>query len=221
MSDFKLIGGSDPAVAPIGSMLQGIGHPLRDVEQSQGVDADIITMLLTRASLGNTVATDGVIGPVALTGTGDEQLPPPNTPQPPTGGNYNGYVPIAAFSVITESGQTTVVDYEFVIGVNGAGDYRTPHAWLDIATSTNANVIGFVFGILKASDGLLYFSQRVTGERGAAQDLPSNISGGGFIENLEPGDRISVWAACSVSANLTIYDANLGIEMACPASLKP
>lgn len=221
---FKLIGGTDPVGASVGKMLQGIGHDLRDVEPATGELGEISALVLsaqTRASLGNTVATDGVIGPVLLTGTGDEELTPPTIPQPPTGGSYNGYVPIQAFSMISQSGAVSVDGYEFVVGANGAGDYRTPHAWLDIATSANANVIGFIFGIQKFDTGLVSFSQRVTGERGAAQNLPSNISGGGFVISLEVGDRLSVWAACSITAELTVYDANLGLEMACPASLKP
>ena len=48
----------------------------------------------------------------------------------------------------------------------------------------------------------------------------TNISGGGFIPGLEAGDKLSVWAAASLSTNLTIYDANLGLEMSVPASLK-
>lgn len=180
----------------------------------------LTTMINARASIGNTVSSTGIIGPIALTGTGDDELPPPAAAQPATGGSYNGYVELTGLNLITESGELSVDAGEIVVGTGGAGDYRTPHAWLDISTSANNNVIGFIFGIQKASDGLIYFSQRVTGERGAAQDQPSNISGGGFALSLEPGDRIGVWAAASLSCNLTIYDANLGVEMACPAALK-
>lgn len=180
-------------------------------------------MLNTRAALGNTVLTGGTLGPIALTGTGDANLPPPTDGQPTTGGNYNNYVELTGLNLIYQNaaGEVSVSGHQFVIGSNGAGDYRTPHAWLDISTSANNNVIGFIFGILKASDGLLYFSDRVTGERGSAQDQATNISGGGFAIALEPGDKLSVWAAASVSCNLTIYDANLGIEMALPDALKP
>jgi hypothetical protein len=182
--------------------------------------AEIVTMLNTRAAFGNTVAASGVLGPVSLTGTGNEQLPPPATAQPPTGGSYNGFVKVAAFQQIAAGGELSVVGGEFVVGAGGAGDYRTPHAWLDISTSANNNVLGFIFGIEKFGTGLVSFSQRVTGEKGAAQNLPTNISGGGFVEGLEPGDKISLWAACSVTADLTIYDGNIGLEMSCPASLK-
>ena len=185
-----------------------------------GSEPAITTMINTRAQLGNTVASDGTIGPISLTGTGDDNLPPAATPQPPTGGAYNGYVELTGLSAISQDGEVSVVGHEMIIGSNGAGDYRTPHAWLDISTDANNNVVGFVFGIEKASSGLVSFSQRVTGERASAQNQATNISGGGFVPSLEPGDKISVWAASSLSCNLTIYDANLGLEMAVPASLK-
>lgn len=180
--------------------------------------SSILTMLNTRAQLGNTVATDGIVGPVAITGTVDETLPPPTTPQPPTGGSYNGYVMIGGLSGISATGDISVVGADVVIGADG--DYRTPHAWLDVATTTNNTIIGFIFGIEKASTGLISFSQRVTGEQGSTQDQITNISGGGFIAGLEVGDKVSVWAAASQACSLYIHDANLGIEMACPASLK-
>ncbi len=183
-------------------------------------NADLLKMLNTRAQLGNTVAADGIIGPIALVGTGDESLPPPVTPQPPTGGNYNGYVKLAGLSQISAAGELSITAGEIIIGSGGAGDYRTPHAWIDAAISTNNNVLGFVFGIEKAATGLVSFSQRPTGERMAAQDQQTNISGGGFIASLEAGDKISVWVAASLNGNLFIYDANLGLEMAVPASLK-
>ena len=186
------------------------------VNQSPG----LITMLNTRASLGNTVATDGVIGPIVLVGTGNEALPPPSTPQPPTGGAYNGYVELTGLSAISQAGEISITGHEMIIDSGGDGDYRTPHAWLDISTDTNNNVIGFVFGIEKFGTGLVYFSQRVTGERASAQDQATNIAGGGFVPGLEAGDKISVWAAASLGTNLTVYDANLGLEMSVPASLK-
>jgi hypothetical protein len=180
----------------------------------------IVIMANTRAEIGNTVLTDGIITPIALTGTGDINLPPPTDGQPVTGGDYNDYVELTGLSAILQSGEVSISGHQLVIDSQGAGDYRTPHAWLDISTNANNNVVGFIFGILKASDGLLYFSDRVTGERGSAQDQATNISGGGFVSGLEPGDKLSVWAASSISCNLTIYDANLGLEMACPAALK-
>lgn len=189
-------------------------------DATAGATPAVTTMLRTRAALGNTVSATGAITPIALVGTGDENLPPPTDGQPTTGGNYNNYVELTGLNFIYQSGEVSVVGHQFVIGANGAGDYRTPHAWLDVSTSANNNVIGFIFGILKASDGLLYFSDRVTGERGSAQDQATNIAGGGFVSGLEPGDKLSVWAAASVTSNLSIYDANLGIEMSIPAVLK-
>lgn len=188
----------------------------------------VIAMANTRAAIGNTVSSTGIITPIALVGTGDENLPPPTDGQPTTGGNYNNYVELTDLSFIYESGELSVSGHQIVVGSGGAGDYRTPHAWLNVSTDANGNVIGFIFGILRASDGLLYFSDRVTGERSSAQNQATNISGGGFIATpeasgltgLEDGDRVSVWAASSVSCDLSIYDANLGLEMALPEALK-
>ena len=210
-------GGGGGAVLSVTGDLVDNSDPINPVVNQ---DPNLSLLLNSRASFGNTVATSGVLGPVSLVGTGDEELPPPTVPQPPTGGSYNGYVKVNGFQQITASGEVSVVGSDFIIGANGAGDYRTPHAWLDISTTANNNVLGFVFGIEKFGTGLVSFSQRVTGERGSAQNLPTNISGGGFVEGLEPGDKLSMWAACSVTSDLTIYDGNIGLEMACPLSIK-
>ena len=180
----------------------------------------LTTTMSTRASIGNTVATSGVISPIALSGTGDVSLPPQTIPQPRVGGDYAGYVELTGLSLIgVSTGEVSVVGNEFLIGANGGGNYRTPHAWLDISGDTTNTVVGFIFGIHKASDGLLYFSQRVTGEKVNSQNSSTNVGGGGFIPNLEAGDKISVWAASSSSTNLSVYDANLGLEMAIHSSI--
>jgi len=180
----------------------------------------ITTMVNTRASVGNSVLDNGVLGPISITGAGDDALPPPSTPQPATGGSYNNYVQITGFTPILQGGEISTDGSETTILSGGAGDYRSSHAWLDISTSANNNVIGFIFAVQKASDGLVHFGRRVTGERGSAQDQPTNISGGGFLPDLEVGDKVTLWAACSLSADLTIYDGDIGLEMACPAILK-
>lgn len=190
--------------------------PLRPIVN---VDPNILIMLRTRAALGNTVSASGALGPIALLGTGDEALPPPS-PQPVVGGNYNGYIEITGLSMISQSGEISIAGSELIIGVDGGGDYRTPHAWLDISADANNNVVGFIFGIEKAGTGTIFFSPRVTGERVSAQNQSTNISGGGFISSLANGDRISVWGASSINCNLTIYDANLGLEMSIPSALK-
>jgi len=182
--------------------------------------AALATMLNTRASIGNVVANTGILGPISLIGTGDETSPTPVAPQPPVGGNYNGYVKIEGIVEIDASGELSVSNNEIVVGSSGAGDYRIPHAWLGMSSSTNNNVIAFSFGIEKQSTGLIHFTNLVTTERGSAQSQPTNISTGGFIIGLEPGDKLSVWVAAALSCNLSVYDSNLGMEMAIPASLK-
>lgn len=89
-----------------------------------------------------------------------------------------------------------------------------------MSSDVTATTVGFVFGIVKASDGLVHFSQRVTGSRMAAQNDRTNTSGGGFVDNLEDGDTLSMWVAADKSATITIYDMNIGLEMAIAESLK-
>ena len=173
----------------------------------------------TRAAFGNTVSDTGVIQ-ISLTGTGDSLLPPPATAQPETGGSYNGYEKVAGLVQIAASGELSVSGGSLVIGADGDGSYRTPHAWVDMSSSTTATTVGFVFGIVKASDGLVHFSQRVTGSRMAAQDDRTNTSGGGFVDGIESGDTLSMWVAADKTATITIYDMNIGLEMSIEESLK-
>jgi hypothetical protein len=173
----------------------------------------------TRAAFGNTVSDTGVLQ-ISLTGTADSLLPPPATAQPETGGSYNGYEKVVGLVEIAASGELTVSGGSFVIGTNGGGDYRTPHAWVDMSADQTATTVGFVFGIVKASDGLVHFSQRVTGSRMSAQDDRTNTSGGGFVTSLEDGDTLSMWVASDKTATVTIYDMNIGLEMSIAESLK-
>jgi len=178
----------------------------------------IVITMQTRASFGNTVAATGILQ-TTLTGTGDVLLPPPATPQPETGGSYNGYLRVDGLVEISAMGELTVSNAALVIGANGDGDYRAPHAWVGMSASTTATTVGFIFGIVKASDGLIHFSQRVTGGRMAAQDSLTNVSGGGFVFGLEAGDTLSMWVAADKNATITIYDMNIGLEMAIHESL--
>jgi hypothetical protein len=213
----EVAGGGGGAVLTVTGGLVDNTDPINPIVN---YPAALSRMLNTRAQLGNTVVDTGTITPIALTGTGNENLTPPVGGQDPITGDFNDYYKITELSEISSSGELTISGGEIVVGTNGAGDYRTPHAWLDVATDKNNIVIGFIFGIQKASDGLIYFSQRATGERSSAQDQSTNIAGGGFVTSLEAGDKLSVWAAASLSCNMTIFDANLGIEMAVPSEFK-
>lgn len=184
------------------------------------VASAIITTLQTRAAFGNTVTGGGSVISVSLTGTGDSLLPPPATPQPETGGNYNGYKKVIGLVQIAASGELSVSDGALVIGTNGNGSYRTPHAWVDMSANQTATTVGFIFGIVKASDGLVHYSQRVTGSRMSAQDDRTNVSGGGFIDVLEAGDTLSMWVAADNTATIKIYDMNIGLEMSIAEILK-
>ena len=185
-----------------------------------GVDSAVLTTLQTRAAMGNTVTGGGAVISINLTGTGDSLLPPPATAQPETGGSYNGYEKVAGLVEIAASGEISISGGSFVIGTNGAGSYRTPHAWVDMSANQTATTVGFIFGIVKASDGLVHYSQRVTGSRMAAQDDRTNTSGGGFVDGLEDGDTLSMWVAADKTATITIYDMNIGLEMSIAESLK-
>ena len=186
-----------------------LGYELRMLSRSFG----------NRAEIGNTVAVDGLTTPLSLVAVGDIDLPAPVGGKTPTGDNYNGYQKLMLNPISTTSG-LTIVDHEIVVGNYATGDYITPHAWLNISANTNNTVVGFVFGITKASDGLIYFSQRITGERTASKNLLTTLSGGGLVDNLEEGDKLSVWVASSKVTDLTVHDANLGIQMTMPSELK-
>lgn len=179
----------------------------------------LLNTMITRAEMGNTVSDTGIIQ-ISLTGTADSLLPPPTTAQPVTGGNYNDYTKITGLSQIAEGGSLAVASSAFVVGTGGDGDYRTPHAWVDMSSDTTATTVGFIFGIVKASDGLIHFSDRVAGARMSAQNDRTNTSGGGFAPTLEEGDELSVWVAADKTITLTIYDANVGLEMSIADALK-
>ena len=176
--------------------------------------SDMLKILNTKAAMGNTVKTDGAIT-MTIVGAGMSTLTPPDSPQPLTGGSYNGYVPITGFNLIDEKGGLTVVNSEFIIGENG--DYGSSQAWMDASSSSNNNNIGLIFSIERGTN--LIFSQRPTGTRAFNGSDRTNISGGGFLDGLLAGDKVGVWVALESSADLVIYDANLGIRLEAPANL--
>ena len=178
--------------------------------------SDMLKLLNTRAAMGNTVKVDGVITK-SMTGTGSATLTPPDSPQPLTGGNYAGYVPITELTLIAEGGELTVTNGEFIVGADGAGDYGSAQAWIDASSSLNNNNIGLIFSIERGTN--LVFSQRPTGTRAFNGSDRTNISGGGFLDGLLAGDKIGLWVAMESNATLEIYDANLGIAMVCPSNL--
>ena len=188
--------------------------PMQDEVVSR---SDLIKLFNTRAAMGISVKTDGTLT-ISLTGTGNgEALTPPDSPQPLTGGDYKGYVKIVDFNTITEGGELTVANSEIIVGADGAGDYRSSHAWVDAASMRERNNIGFIFSIERGNE--LLFSQRPTGTRAFNGADRTNISGGGFLDGLLAGDKISVWVAVALDADIVIYDTNLGIEMSTPANL--
>lgn len=184
--------------------------------------SDLIDITRNRVAIGNTVADGsgnpnptGVITLALPSNGGDELLTPPASPQPITGGDYNGYTKLI-LEPIEQGGALTFEAGGFRVGAGGAGKYRSSHAWLDIGSTANANNIGFIFGVQRGSQ--LFFSSRVTGDRASVQNDRTNISGGGYVD-LQENDLVHVWAASENATTLTIYDANLGIEMTLPEIL--
>lgn len=170
----------------------------------------IIEVMKTTAAYGNTVKLFGPLAPISLVGTGDATLPPPDSPQPLTGGVYNGYKKVVGLNTIKEGGYITVASSEFIIGVGGSGKYSAPIAWIDVSSSLKDTIIGFVFAWER--EGLLYFSQRPVGHRTKESNSTTNIGGGGFISLLE-GDKVSLWVAADTSSTSTINDMNIGLVM--------
>jgi hypothetical protein len=110
---------------------------------------------------------------------------------------------------IAASETLTVSNSEIVIGQDG--NYFSSHAWIDVSSSINTNTLGLVFCIERGSQ--LIFSARPVGTRGFNGNNRTNLSGGGFLDNLEDGDKISVWIGSEGTADISIYDCNVGINL--------
>ena len=176
--------------------------------------SDLLDVFNTHCQIGNTSKVDGAIT-ISVTGTGTDDLYPPDNPQPTTGGDYEGYVKITDLSLISEKGGLSVASSEVTVGI--AGDYYTSHAYLDASSALNTNNIGFTLAIERS--GNLNFQQRAIGSRGFNGDNRTNISGGGFLPSLLVGDKISVWVASADTTTITVHDANLGINLRAPSGL--
>lgn len=174
------------------------------------VQANIVNVMKTTAALGNTVKTYGALTSMSLVGTGDSTLPPPDNPQPLTGGDYNGYQKVTGLNVIKEGGYLTVSNNEFIVGAGGSGEYSAPIAWVDVIANLKDTTVGFVFA--RETDSMLYFSQRPVGNKTKTANSQTNLAGGGFI-SLTEGDKLSLWVACDTNCDLTITDMNIGLKM--------
>ena len=173
--------------------------------------ADFEQITKNYVSFGYTQATatnkEPLIVPIA-NGTGTSDLFPPSSPQPVTGGDYNGYIKINGFVSIEESGTLSVSNGDVVIGMSG--DYFTSNAWIDVSCSVNTTTLGFLFSIERNDEYI--FSGRPVGSRGFNGDNRTNISGGGLLSNLQAGDKVGVWVASENASNITVYDCNIAIN---------
>lgn len=176
--------------------------------------SDLLAIFNTRCEMGNTSKTSGDID-IVITGTGSEDLYPPDNPQPVTGGDYEGFVKVTGLQSLSEKGGLSVSGSDMVVGI--AGDYYTSHAFLDLSSGSNANNVGFIIAVERS--GFITFSERTIGARASNAADRTNVSGGGFLDGLEVGDKISVWVASEKNTTLTIFDANLGVNLRAPASL--
>ena len=185
--------------------------PMRDEVVPKSASLDIFN---THCQMGNTTKTNGALS-VAITGTGNEDLFPPDNLQPASGGDYAGYVKLLGLQALSEKGGVSIASSVITVGV--AGDYYTTHAFLDLSSGTNSNNVVFIFGVERS--GFISFSSRAIGSRAANGDDRTNVSGGGFLPSLLVGDEISIWVASEKTTSITIYDANVGLNLRAPASL--
>lgn len=161
---------------------------------------------------GNLTLTQAITNDYAVTGTGNVELPPPATPQPATGGAYNGYVRVGNFDVGVFKKMTLSAD-GFVMDVPGR--YKVSPAWGSLHHTANSSVVAFVFGVKSAADGLIRFSQRPTPARLPNVTDPGNVSGGGVVD-CAVGDELSLWLASNNTGTVTLENANILVEMLDP-----
>ena len=177
--------------------------------------SDLMDILNTHCQMGNTAKVNGAI-PISITGTGSEDLYPPDNPQPTTGGDYNGFVKVTGLQKISEKGGLSVANSEITVAI--AGDYYTTHAYLDLSTDINGNSVGFIFAVERS--GNYTFGERTIGSKIFNSGTNrNNIAGGGFLPELLVGDKVSVWVASEKTTTLNIFDANVGLNLRAPASL--
>lgn len=161
---------------------------------------------------GNLTVTQNESNTYAVTGTGNTTLLPPDTPQPETGGSYNGYVKLGNFDVESFKKMTLTSDGATV---DVPGRYKVTPAWGSMRHTANSSVVAFVFAVKSASDGLVRFSQRPTPARLPNTTDPGNVSGGGLVD-AAVGDEFSLWVASNNTGTVTLVNANILIEMMDP-----
>lgn len=181
---------------------------------------DVLTQILepvlqvaeTRGSVANSEKVDGSI-PTTVPGAGNVQLPPPDSPQPETGGNYNSYVQVPMGAGVTSAGiihNATYGGMEILID----GIYVLNHAWVGASASASNDVVAFTVAVLR--DGMWYFEQSTIGTRLVTAGEPVNLSGGGYLDPLLAGDIVVVWVAAEKGGTINVGDAAVGINLQQP-----
>lgn len=164
----------------------------------------------TRGAIQNTFKTMG--SRLALISQVSDLLPP-DSPQPETGGNYNGFVRITGLSLDDVRGllEPNVAGDSVKVIEGGAGDYEIAHAWVNVASSVNNTNMAFTVAILRS--GFLNFASRAVGTRIPNQTTVTNMGGGGFLTDMVAGDEVQVWVAADRACTLDVRDLNVGINM--------
>lgn len=177
---------------------------------------DLLDIQSTYAAMGNTLSDNtgnpntGNLLTFNMTGTDDELLTPPISPQPTLNPDLNGYIPIPLTTLTASGYLEDSGDGGLLVLTGGKGFYTTPQAWLTMSSDVSNNNVGFIFGIHRGNE--IYFSQRITQSEMSAGDDTTNVSGGGFVD-LEEGDKLYVYGSAERTATVTLYDCNLGLTM--------
>ena len=147
----------------------------------------------------NAVRTQDETNNISVVGTGLDTLWPPATPQPLTGGNYEGYVKVGNLDNSKSVGMTLVngndetgaaLDMcDMTVPVNGT--YRVD-GFTTFAHPTNNSTVAFVFAV--EFGGVYSFSQRPI-----KHDMPNgsghaNLAGEGILP-VPAGAILSMWCA--------------------------
>lgn len=150
--------------------------------------------------------TQDLTNSYTMVGTGDDNLWPPSTPQPLTGGVYNGYQKVTNFQV-NDSIRMTLENNEDVI-INEQGRYDFMGS-LSMRHSANNSVSAFVFAI--EVDGFYIFNGRPVKAKLPNGDDPANLSGGGVLK-AQKGWKVSLWCASDKSGTLMVDTSEITIK---------
>jgi len=147
----------------------------------------------------NIIRTQDETNDVSLTGTGVDTIWPPATPQPLTGGNYEGYRKIGNLVSNKELG-LTLIDGDDETGaaltacdipITEAGTYRVD-GFTTFRHPANNSTVAFVFAV--ELGGQYIFSQRPVKATMPNGGRNANLAGEGIL-SVPAGAVLSMWVA--------------------------